>query len=262
MIHVKHRAPMSPPQLDRADFLDHYWDYRPGEHVGLIYPTQKGKTHLGYQLADRAMKQNPGLSFASMMPKAKSPATSRWAEALELQETPAWPPRRKLFARAPRGYVLWPPHRPDLAAADNRAQIAGQFRRAFHQQLWRGDSITFADDLHRLAVLMGLNTECEELWTTGAEGGAGLWGANQKPSGTAGSGSVSTYFYNSSTHLFFGRDQDARNVRRFSEIGGGVDPGEVASIVRDLRLYPINGKTISEVLYLDTRGPYYCTIGP
>lgn len=253
---------MPPPQLDRADFIGHYWDYRPGESVGAIYPTQKGKTHLLYQLADKALQQNPGLSFCSLMPKAKSPATARWAEALGLQETPTWPPRRRLFAKAPRGHVLWPPHRRDLSAADNRAQLAGQFRRALHDQLWRGNSITFADDLHRLAVLMGLNTECEEIWTTGAEGGAGLWGANQKPSGTAGSGSVSSFFYNSSTHLLFGKDTDERNVRRFSEIGGGVDPREVASLVRDLRLYPIGGKVISEVLYLDTRGPYYALVGP
>lgn len=253
---------MPPPQLDRADFLEHYWDYRPGEHVALIYPTQKGKTHLGYQLADRAMRQNPDLTFCSMMPKAKSPATSRWAEALQLQETPSWPPHRRLFAAKPRGHVLWPPHRRDLTAADNRAQVAEHFRKAFHHQLWSGNSITFADDLHRLAVLMGLNAECEELWTTGAEGGAGLWGANQKPSGTAGAGSISTYFYNSSPHLFFGKDTDDRNVRRFSEIGGGVDPREVAGIVKDLRLFPIGGKTISEVLYVDTRGPYYCLVGP
>jgi hypothetical protein len=62
--------------------------------------------------------------------------------------------------------------------------------------------------------------------------------------------------------MFFGRDTDQRNVRRFSEIGGGVDPGEIADIVQNLRLYPIGGKTVSEVLYLDTRGPYMCLVGP
>lgn len=249
-------------QLDRPDFLDHYFRYCPGEMAAWIYPTQKGKTHLAYQCADVAMRQNPGLDFVSMMPKAQSPATAAWARALNLAETPTWPPRRKLFQAPPRGHVLWPPHRRDLSAGENRAQVADQFRRGFHEMLWKGNCVVFADDLHRMAVLMGLNTECEEFWTTGAEAGAALWGANQKPSGTAVSGSVSTYFYNSATHMFMGKDTDERNIRRFSEIGGGVDPREIAYHVQNLRLFPVGDRMISEVLYLDLRGPYMCLVGP
>ena len=63
---------MPPLQLERQEFLDGYFDYRPGEHLSLIYPTQKGKTHLAYQLSDVAMRQNPGLDYVSMMPKANS----------------------------------------------------------------------------------------------------------------------------------------------------------------------------------------------
>ncbi len=253
---------MSPMQLDRPEWLDHFWDYRRGEHAAWIYPTGKGKSTLAYQCADVAMRRNPDLDFCSMMPKSQSPTTARWARELGLQETPTWPPRKKLFEAEPRGYVLWPKHRRDISAAENRAQLAEHFRKGFHDLLWKGDCIAFADDLHRLAVLMGLNTECEEWWTTGAEAGAGLWGANQKPSGTVNSGAVSSFFYNCPTHMFFGRDTDQRNVRRFSEIGGGVDPAEIADIVQNLRLYQIDGKTISEVLYLDLRGPYMTLIGP
>lgn len=253
---------MSPLQLDRQEFLDHYFRYLPGEHCAWIYPTGKGKSHLAYQCADVAMRQNPDLTFCSMMPKAKSPTTARWARALDLRETPVWPPQRRLFQAPARGHVLWPAHRPDLSAAENRAQLAEHFRHALHQLLWQGDAIAFADDLHRLAVLMGLNTECEEWWTTGAEAGAGLWGANQKPSGTLNSGSVSSFFYNCPTHMFFGRDTDQRNIKRFGEIGGGIDPAEIASIVQNLRLYQIGDKTVSEVLYLDTRGPYKALVGP
>jgi hypothetical protein len=253
---------MPPLQLDRPDFLDHVFDYRRGEHAAWIYPTGKGKSTLAYQCADVAMRQNPDLDFVSMMPKSKSPTTARWARDLNLRETPSWPPQKHFWEAEPRGHVLWPPHRKDLTAAENRAQLGVHFRKALHEMLWQGDCIAFADDLHRLAVLLDCNTECEEWWTTGAEAGAGLWGANQKPSGTLNSGSVSSFFYNSSAHMFFGRDTDQRNVRRFGEIGGGVDPAEIADIVGNLRLYPINGKTVSEVLYLDTRGAYMCLVGP
>ncbi len=37
---------------------------------------------------------------------------------------------------------------------------------------------------------------------------------------------------------------------------------EIADIVQNLRLYQIDSKTISEVLYLDLRGPYMTLIGP
>lgn len=253
---------MPPLQLERQEFLDNYFDYRPGEHLSLIYPTQKGKTHLAYQLSDVAMRQNPDLDYVSMMPKANSPATARWARALELQETPVWPPRKKLFSKDPRGHVLWPPHRKDLTADADRAQVADVMRQGLHRLYWQGNCICFVDDVFVAAVLMGLNPEVEQWWTAGSEGGSGLWSANQKPSGTLGSGSVSSFCYNSATHLFLGRDTDERNVRRFSEIGGGVDPREIAEIVRNLRLFPIGSKSISEVLYLDLRGPYMCLVGP
>lgn len=239
-----------------------YFEYNPGEHAAWIYPTQKGKTHLAWQALAAAMRQYPELSPVTLMPKALSPSTARWARAMNFAETPEWPPRRRLLAARPGGHVVWPPHRKDVTAAEDRQAVARVLGKAMHQQFWSGSSITFADDLHLLAVLMGLNAECEQFWTAGGEGGSALWGANQKPSGTANSGAVSSYFYNSSTHLFLGRDTDERNQKRFGEIGGGLDPREIAGIVRRLKLYRIGKKTISEVLYIDTRGPYKCLIGP
>jgi hypothetical protein len=253
---------MSLLQLDRREFLDSYFDYRPGEHTAFIYPTQKGKTHFAYQALQVAMRQNPDLAVCSLMPKALSPATARWAEALQLREVDDWPPRKNLLSADPAGHVLWPKHRKDLTADQDRAQVAEKLRKPLHDLYWRGNSICFVDDVFVAAVLMGLNPECEQWWTAGSEGGSGLWSANQKPSGTLGSGSVSSFCYNSATHLFLGRDTDERNVRRFSEIGGGVDPKQIAGIVRDLRLFPIGKKNISEVLYLDQRGPYMCLVGP
>jgi len=253
---------MPPLQLERQEFLDHYFDYHPGEHLSLIYPTQRGKSHLAWQLIQAAHKRNPGLDVVALMPKPNSPATARWAGALNFQETPSWPPRKRLFQSDPDGYVLWPPHRKDIPAADNRAQVASVLREGMNRLYWQGNCICFADDVFVAAVLMGLNPECEQFWTAGGEGGAGLWSANQKPSGTLGSGSVSSFSYNSASHLFLGKDTDERNIRRFAEIGGGIDPAEVAALVKNLRLYPIGSKTISEVLYIDTRGPYMALVGP
>lgn len=207
------------------------------------------------------MKQNPDLSVASLMPKPRDSATNQWANALGLKETADWPPRKKWWEDKPRGYVLWPNHDPSLDATADREQVANVMRKCMHQQYWKGNSITFADDIHVVAVLMGLNSEAEEFWTAGRSSGAGLWSSNQKPSGTLNAGAVSSFSYNAPMHLFLGKDTDERNVRRFGEIGG-VDPREVESVVRNLQLFQIDGNSVSEVLYVDRRGPYMTTLYP
>lgn len=248
-------------QLPREEFFGDYFDYRPGEHVSFIAPTQRGKTTLAYQCLREAMRQNPQLRVVSIMPKPNSPATAAWARGLNLRETPVWPPVRYPWQDKPAGWVLWPRHNRQLTAAENRARIAQIIRACMKDQYWKGKSVTLADDVYVIAVLMGLNPECEEHWIAGAEGGAGLWAPNQKPTGTLGGGSVSSFSYNSPLHLFLGKDTDDRNVKRFGEIGG-VDPREVEFLVRNLRLYSIGGNTVSEMLYIDKRGPYMALIGP
>ncbi|HLI36943.1 MAG TPA: hypothetical protein VKV80_06330 [Streptosporangiaceae bacterium] len=248
--------------VSRADFLDCYWDYRPGEHVALIQPTGGGKTYMAYQLLQRAMADNPHLSVVSLMPKPSDPATSAWAGKLGLKEIPSWPPRLLLpWQSRPSGYVLWPRHAKNLPPDKRRELVAAELKKGIDSQYWSGNSITFCDDTHSAAVLMGLNPYLEELWVNGRAGGAGLWAATQKPSGTLGTGSVSSFMYSSASHLFLGRDNDERNIRRFGEIGG-VDPKLVERIVRDLRVFQVNGHPVSEQLYIDLRGPYMLLIGP
>jgi hypothetical protein len=215
-----------------------------------------------YQAADAALKQNPGLTYVSLMPKPRDLATTEWAQTLGLRETPDWPPRKKFFESKPRGYVLWPKHDPSLDDAADNERVGGVMRRCLNQQYWKGNSITFGDDAHNLAVHHGLNPQMETMWTAGGSSGAGIWVAAQKPTGSLSSGSISSFMYNASSHLFLGRDTDQRNVRRFGEISGGIDPREIEGLVRNLKLYKINGNTISEVLYVDARGPFYCTLLP
>jgi hypothetical protein len=251
--------------LSRAEFLDEFWDYRPGEHVAFIEPTTQGKTHLAYQCLERAMRQHPQLSIVSLMPKPKDPATVAWAQRLNLRETPVWPPQKKVWdvfeSSKPDGWVCWPKHAQNLDPEQRHELIAEQLKKAVDQQYWSGDSITFADDTHSAAVLMGLNPYFEEVLVNGGAGGAAFWGALQKPSGTVGTGSVSSFIYSATTHLFLGKDRDERNIQRFGEIGG-VDPRLVQSVVRDLRMFSIDGHSISEKLYIDKRGPYMALIGP
>ena len=251
-------------QLPREVFLTEYFSYQPGEHLSAIEPTQGGKTHFCYQMADVAMTQQPGLRFVSLMPKSRDPATHKWAALLGLEIIGDWPPRKKLFGQKPRGYVLWPPHLKNVPVEQNRAQLGAVFRRCLGDQFQQGNSITLADDVYNLAVLLDLNRDLEEIWTAGSGGGCGLWSTAQKPSGTL-AGSISSFVYNSPTHLALGHDPVESNRKRFSEIGG-VDPKLVTETVQSLQRTPIRTeqgiKNVSEKLYIHRAGPYLARIGP
>jgi energy-coupling factor transporter ATP-binding protein EcfA2 len=244
--------------LTRAEFLDRYFDYRPGEHVSIIEPTGGGKSFLLRQLLGVAGRQHPHLRRVILMPKPRSESTQETARILNYGITPTWPPFRWPWQPERDGHIFWPPHQRGDAEANSK-QLADKFRYVYNDLYWSGDSVTVADDMHIHAQL-GLMAELERDWTAGREAGAAVWGANQKPSGTI-RAPISTYFYNAPTHLFLGRDSDERNTRRFSEIGG-IDPHEVRGIVRNLRINRIGGHAVSDKLYIDKRGPYMAVIGP
>lgn len=247
-----------PQEKTRQEFLDEIWDYWPGEHVLMIAPTGSGKSYFAWQLIEVAMQQNPGLRFVSFMPKSADSTTSRNAERLGLKETPVWPPKKKLFEAKPRGYVLWPPHNygEGVDTMGRRAQIGQQLNKGLESQLVAGHSISFIDDAHSAASMMNLNPLIEETLTNGRAGGSGVWLATQKPSGTKVSGGLTTFAYNSATHMFFSKDNDDRNLDRLTEIGSGTDPREMAEWIRHLRTWPMgpNGEDVGEFLYMDRAG--------
>ena len=174
-------------RFDRPYWLTRRFRYFPGEHIGIWEPTQGGKTHLMYQMLEVAMQQNPDLRVVSAMPKSRSPATRRWAEQLDLKIIDRWPPPASLTGRPP-GYVLWPKHLKGAEVPVNRAHLTSHFRRMLAAQYQEGDSITLADDVYIMAVLLGLNMDLEEFWTAGSEGGAALWAPTRSRPGRSAAG--------------------------------------------------------------------------
>lgn len=253
---------MSLLQLDRAEWLDEYFDYRAGEHVIIVEPTGGGKTWLMYQMLQAAMRDHPELSPMAFMPKAADPSTAQWARVLGLRETAVYPPVRKLFQGKPAGYVLWPKHRMDLPPGERREEVGKVLRAGLDGQYKKGRSISLIDDAHSAATMMNLNSYIEEILVNGRSGGSAAWLALQKPSGTVNSGGVTSFAYSSPTHYLFGKDTEARNLKRLTEIGGGIDPDRIGNIIRGLRLYRIGQNTVSQKLYVDKRGPFMALIGP
>jgi hypothetical protein len=245
--------------LDRESFLSDYWAWKPGEHVVFFEPTQQGKTYLMHQLLDRSMAEHPQLRTVTAVPKPRDPATRMWTEKLDMKVISDWPPPYTPFGK-PRAYALWPKHQKGVDREANKAHLQRIFRKMMSDQYWQGDSITVCDDVYLLAVLLELNDQLEEFLTAGGGMNASCWLAGQKPSGTVGGGHLTSFAYNAPTHLFLGHDPDERNVKRFSEIGG-VDPKLVAGVVSNLRIHQVNGKNVSEKLYIHKGGPWMAVIG-
>lgn len=258
--------------FERGEFIEHRFDWNRGEHAFFCEPTQQGKSFLIWQLLEKVLADHQGdLCAVTLMPKPGDAPTRQWSARLNLKATPTWPPPSKWpWQEKPAGYVVWPPHDASLPAGENRKQVAVHLRKALHSQYTGGNSLTVADDAHILSALMGLNEEIETLLTAGAgiersgrPAPAALWLANQKPSGSRSTGSLTTFAYSAPTHLFFGHDPDERNLKRLAEIGG-VNPDEVAGIVRDLPVHRImtaqGPKNVSDKLYIHKLG-YMCTVG-
>lgn len=250
-------------RLDRRDFLGNYFDYNAGEHLVCIEPTQGGKTRL---VGDLLAELEGTIPATMMVMKPRDATPARITRELGFTETPTWPPPPRFpWQPRPPGYTLWPRQTLRDIKADNK-HLEQQFRKLLYHAYGKGDQIVFADEVYGLVAELDLAQELTMLWTRGSGMGAGLWAATQKPSGTQHGGSIPTFMYSASTHLFLGRDTDKRNTDRFGEIGG-IDPRMVSDLVRRLPVHRITDAAgtphfISEKLYIDKRGPYMAIVGP
>lgn len=250
-------------QLDRQEFLDHFWNYRPGQHVACFGPTQRaGKTHLMFQLL--AAANRPDLRTTAFCMKPKDRTVAWWSRTFGFKEVAEWPPPAKWpWQDKPPGFTLWPRHTMD-PAIDNM-HIGQQFRRAMLDGYKRGNSILFLDEIYGMiaeltvpdgrrqnGVRKGLTEELLAILTRGGGMGCGAWVASQKPSGTQ-QASLPGFVFNSPYHIFLAPDNDVRNRRRYSELSGGIDPDLIERQTLSLRRF--------EFLYINADGEM-AVIGP
>jgi hypothetical protein len=264
---------MTLTRLSRDEFLREYWAYEPGEHVAIAQPTGGGKSLWMYQLLRETMKTWGGhLSFRVTVPKRRDETAGTWNTALGLRETAIWPPVPNPFRGRPPGWALWPRHLdgqpgqdPRQVLAANRDHLQRHLMACAQDAYQTGKSVYVADDIYHQAVVLEMNEFFSEMLTQGRAMECGLWGCNQKPSGTK-DGSVTSFFWNQPTHYFFGYDGDKRNRDRFGEIGG-VDPRYVSEVVMGLPVHNIGGHNVSEQLYISKAGsdghggPAMCVVG-
>lgn len=198
------------PQVERVawpDFLAQL-DWRLGEHVSLIGSTGKGKTTLALALLPFRRAAAIWSSKPTDDTIDKHVTASKW--------------RRPTAARPYRSIGNWPPppgeHRVMLRPATSHFDTARAHKRnVFHECVAAimspggGNWCIFADDTYYLCEHLGMTDDLTDVWAMGRSHGVSLMAATQRPA------NIPLLAYQA-THLFLWRENDARNLKRLSEI--------------------------------------------
>ena len=237
-------------RFTREEFFSERFDYKPGQHVLAIGPTQRsGKTELLFTGLKSVMPTSLDITAFCMKPRDRTAAA--WTRALDFQETGTWPPRRPLWRAGPPGAMLWPRHTFDPDVDDEH--IRAEFRKAMLAGYKNGNTILFLDEIYGILAELGLVKELNAILTRGMGMGCGAWMATQKPSGTQQAG-MPGFVFNSPYHVFLAPDNVEANRRKYGEIAGDFDPREIEAItLHELRPF--------EFLYLETAHGYKSIVG-
>lgn len=238
-------------EIDRADFLHRYWRYNPGDHVTILAPTGMGKTHLMFELVDKAHEQT-GISPIFFATKPRDDMVRERAKQLGWVTIKNWPPPITRQYKTPPGWLLWPEHTFDPDVDDDAHHDI--FRRAMVQPFKAGArrrnpiaSMEIWDEAATLARDLELNREQRQVLKRGRSCKCGGWSADQRAAW------MPMECYNCAEHLLLHRDPVKANRERYDEIGG-FDPGLISDTLHSLPKW--------HYLYLRQSDQVMCIVGP
>jgi hypothetical protein len=217
---IAERAPRVPWQ----DFITDRFHWRHGEHVAMIGPTGQGKT----TLLRYVLPKHPYVVIFATKPRDRSmnqfmaqgyERIDRWRSV-----DPKTMPRR----------ILWP----DATHLHSEQQQAATFRDAMARIYREGAWTVAIDELWFIINKLGLGSEVKTYLLQARALDISLVAATQRPYW------VPSEVYDQSTHLFFWRDNDARNQRRLAEINNAD-----SEVIRDI----VSVLEAHQFLYVNTR---------
>lgn len=210
--------------IGRPDPRTRRWDYKAGQHVTVLAPTDWGKTHLSYELLSASA--TPQLPAINLVIKPRDSTALRFAREHDMPRVQTYPLPPNPMRRKRSGWTVWPTHTFDDDRDDERLYrvCIGALSYAYK----KGNHIVFADEAAGLIELdpprRGMPTverRLKRLYGRGRSMGTGVWTASQRPV------DIPLLAYSMASHLFLGNDPDVRGRKRYDEIGG-VDAGMVS----------------------------------
>lgn len=236
--------------MPRPVFLRRFKDdYGNGQHVTLLGPTQRGKTTLAFQMAKEVISPERKCTILAGKPPQRDHVMNTVAANLNLRVVEEWPPFKNPKDRKRNGFVCRPVQTLRDLDADTE-NIRVNFRAAMLDAYSsHNPNILIADEASYIYNDLGLKKEYEAILVRGAPDCA-EWSLIQRGR------FMSYHAYSAPEHILIFKDPDETNVKRYSEMIGGVNPRFIADIVNSLKTYRVRtGGTISEALYIRRSGP-------
>lgn len=197
-----------------------------GEHVALIGPTGSGKTNLAYWLL-------PFRKYVTVFAtKPKDDSLVKFGRHNRFKTMQQWSDARTAEAEPRR--IVWPNAR-TLSAVDTQRKV---FDTAFKRIFVQGGWCLYIDELWYMCQILGFDRAVKLYLLQARSIDISLVVATQRPAW------IPVEVYDQSTHLFFWKDSDKRNLQRLSDLST-VNTDLIKSVVARLPKY--------HVLYVNTR---------
>lgn len=237
-------------RFGRDEFFDEVFDYHDGDHATFLAPFGGGKTQLALEALRRCA--TPERQATVFVMKPKDATISRYTKILKFETIRDWPPsqvswiKRKIFGTKTSGYVLWPKDTGNIDYDEwNQNRVFQRALNMMYSSAKKHPNIMFCDETMSLEKELGLSRYLVRAWSKGRSAGNALWAGSQRPA------LIDQLAYQAQ-HLFLGYDADERAQNRYAEIGGGVNPIIVKSIIAQLQRF--------EFLYISREERSMCII--
>jgi hypothetical protein len=233
------------PIIDWDDFMSYVFVWNQNQHVGLVGPTEQGKTNLAYWILPLRKYVT---YFAIKTQDETLDAFSAQGGYVRLKD---WPPTKgKLFKKAitademPRR-LLWP----DATSLHSEPEQKRVFGKALSDIYVQGGWCPVLDDYWYLAHILGFERDTKKFLANARSNYIPMVVCAQRPAGNR-----LVELFDQTTHLFFFRDNDEPNLKRIGGVGW-LNSGPIRAFVASLEQY--------QFLYVNTRTGYmYRSMAP
>ncbi len=215
----------APPVVDFQELLSRM-NWRQGDHVGLIGPTDCGKTTLAYTLLP--MREY----VTAIVTKPASASADRFFVQQDYKLLNKWPIKEPAHVSPRR--LLWPTQKRMGDINHQQYEIWTALDNIFVTGGW----CVYFDELKYVCEQLGLKREVLLYWLQGRELGISVVAASQRPKW------IPLEMFDQSTHLFFWNERDDVNLSRIAGISS-MDTMMIRHTVRELEPH--------QFLYLNTR---------